>query len=124
MCEECTQKLTQEFVDVQDRLKKATKKFEKSISKLQLRQELHLDGYTFTEIVKQYHILGPIIKTSKKEVFEYEFYVILKSLLEVCEGFESGRRKALKEPDYRELLNNLQMNLTLLKGNIKYLETE
>ena len=124
MCEECTQKLTQEFVDVQDRLKKATEKFEKGITKLQIRDELHLDGYTFTEIVKQYHILGPPIKTTKKEVFEWEFYTILKSLLEVCEAFESGRRNALKEPDYRELLGNLKYNYDLLKRNIKYLEED
>ena len=124
MCEECTQKLNQEFIDIQVRLKKATEKFEKAISTLQIRDELHLEGYSFTEIQKKLYILGPQKKTTKKEVFEWEFYTILKSLLEVCEAFESGRRKALKEPDYRELLSNLKMNYNLLKGNIKYLEAD
>ena len=34
MCEECTQKLNQEFIDIQVRLKKATEKFENSIKKI------------------------------------------------------------------------------------------
>ena len=124
MCEECTQKLTQEFIDIQVRLKKATEKFENNLSNLHIRQELNLGGYRFTEIVKQYHMLGPIIKTSKKEVFEWEFYTILISLLDVCKAFESGSRKALKAPDYYELLGNLKHNYDLLKRNIKYLEED
>ena len=122
MCEECTRKLTQEFVDIQVQLKKATEKFEKGMTKFQLRDELNLDGYIFRKIVERFHFLGPIKKTTKKEVFEWEFYTILKSLLEVLEAFESGRRKALKEPDYRELLANLKHNYNLLKNNIKWFE--
>ena len=122
MCEECTQKLAQEFVDIQDRLKKATEKFEKGIEQTQIRKELNLDGYTFTKIVERFHFLGPMEKSTKNEVFEWEFYTILKSLLEVLEAFESGRRKALKEPDYRELLGSLKHNYDLLKNNIKWFE--
>ena len=36
MCEECTEKLRQEFVDIQNRLKVATEKFENAIKKLNL----------------------------------------------------------------------------------------
>ena len=34
MCEECTQKLTQEFKDIRDNLKRATEKFENALKKL------------------------------------------------------------------------------------------
>jgi len=124
MCEGCTQKLNQDFIDIQVRLKKATEKFEENISSLQIRQELNLDGYRFTEIITKYHFLAQQEKTTKKEIFEWEFYTILKSLLEVCEAFESGRRKVLKEPDYRELLGNLKSNYNLLKNNIKWFEED
>ena len=36
MCEACTKKLTQEFVDIQNQLKAATEKFDKAIAKLNL----------------------------------------------------------------------------------------
>ena len=124
MCEECTQKLNQEFIDVRIQLKKATEKFNNATAKLNLRKELNLNGYRFTKIVDRYHFLGALKKNTPEEVFEWEFYTILKNLLEVLEAFESGRRLALKEPDYRELLGTLKQGYDLLKGNIGYLKRE
>lgn len=36
MCEECNQKLTQEFIDIRERLRRATEKFDNAIKKLNL----------------------------------------------------------------------------------------
>ena len=123
-CEECEAKHIKELVDIQNRLKIATEKFKKATAKLQLKKELNIDGYTFTKIVERFHFLRPLKKSTPEEVFEWEFYTILKNLLEVLEAFESGRRSALREPDYRELLEYLKRNYNLLKGNIKYLKRE
>jgi len=123
MCEECTQKLTQEFVDIQVQLKKATEKFDKNISKLQIRRELNLDGYRFTEIVNKYHFLASQKKTTKKEVFEWEFYKILKNLLDLLKEIEIGRKKInLSHPEFRENLEDLLYCFNQLEGIIKYLE--
>ena len=123
-CEACEAKYIQNLVDVQNCLKSATEKFEVGMTKLQLKKELNIYGYSFTKIVERYHFLGDLKKNTREEVFEWEFYTILKNLLEVLEAFESGRRLALKEPDYRELLGTLKQGYDLLKGNIGYLKRE
>jgi hypothetical protein len=123
-CEECEAKHIQVLVDIQDRLKKATEKFKKATTKLQFKKELNLYGYNFTKIVERYHFLSTLKKNTREEVFEWEFYTILKNLLEVLEAFESGRRLALKAPDYYELLGTLKQGYDLLKGNIGYLKRE
>ena len=123
-CEACEAKYIKELDDIRNRLKIATEKFKKAIAKLQIKKEFNLDGYRFTKIVERYHFLASLKKNTSEEVFEWEFYTILKNLLEVLEAFESGRRLALTEPDYRELLGTLKQRYSLLKGNIGYLKRE
>lgn len=123
-CEDCEAKHIKELDDIRNRLKMATEKFKKATAKLQLRKGLNIDEYIFTKIVERFHFLGPLKKSTREEVFEWKFFVILKNLLEVLEAFESGRRSALREPDYRELLEYLKRNYDLLKRNIEYLERE
>ena len=123
-CEVCEAKHIKKLVDIQKCLKTATEKFKEATIKLQLKKEFNLNGYRFTKIVDRYHFLRELKKNTPEEVFEWEFYKILKRLLEVLEAFESGRRLALKEPDYRELLATLKQSYDLLKGNIGYLKRE
>ena len=123
-CEDCEAKHIKELDDIRNHLKIATEKFKKATAKLQLKKELNLFGYRFTKIVDRYHFLSSLKKNTREEVFEWEFYTILKNLLEVLEAFESGRRLALKEPDYYELLGTLKQGYDLLKGNIRYLKRE
>lgn len=76
----------------------------------------------FEKIFNMYFITGEKENKTQEEVLEYEFYALMKKLLDVLSAFENGGRDALKIPDQYEILGELKYCYDWLKGNIKCLE--
>jgi len=81
-----------------------------------------ISTFYFENIGARVNELGSRKNDTKEKVFEFEFYSILFSLLDVIDAFEKGRRKALAECDYSELLSKLKDGYKTLKHNIGYLK--
>jgi len=60
---------------------------------------------------------------SKERVYEFEFYAILKTVLDCIDSFDTGVRKIDLESDVRHLANRLETACGDLRGNIKYLKS-
>ncbi len=76
----------------------------------------------FKKIINMHIITGQIENKTQEDVLEYEFYALMKKLLDVLSAFENGGRDVLKIPDQYEMLGELKYCYDWLKGNIKCLE--
>lgn len=67
-------------------------------------------------------ITGEKENKTQEDVLEYEFYALMKKLLDVLSAFETGSRKVLKIIDQYEMLGELKYCYDWLKGNIRCLK--
>ena len=76
----------------------------------------------FEEIINMYFITGKKENKTQEEVLEYEFYALMKKLLDILSAFETGSRKVLKIPDQNEMLGELKYCYDWLETNIRCLK--
>jgi len=76
----------------------------------------------FEKIIARYEIFRQRDNNTPEKRIEYETYALLKDLLDLVEGFESGNRIVLKIADHDEILRKLKYWKNQAKRNIDYLQ--